>query len=69
MHVAVVAASAPSHIHPHLALVDELVRRGDRVSYLVSSHLAGLVRPTGADVIGCTSCRRCTPPSTTIGPT
>ena len=55
MHIAVVAASAPSHMHPHLALVRELVERGHRVSYLVSGHLADLAAPTGADVVGCTS--------------
>ncbi len=55
MHIAVVAASAPSHMHPHLAVVRELVQRGHRVSYLVSSHLAGLARTTGAGVVGCTS--------------
>jgi UDP:flavonoid glycosyltransferase YjiC (YdhE family) len=52
MHIAVVASSAPSHMHPHLAIVAELVRRGHRVSYLVGSHLAELVRPTGARFIG-----------------
>jgi MGT family glycosyltransferase len=52
MHIAVVASSAPSHMHPHLAIVAELVRRGHRVSYLVGSHLAELVRPTGAHFIG-----------------
>ena len=55
MHIAVVAASAPSHMHPHLAAVRELVERGHRVSYLVASHLADLARTTGADVVGCTS--------------
>ncbi|MFV8243097.1 macrolide family glycosyltransferase [Mycolicibacterium peregrinum] len=55
MHIAVVAASAPSHMYPHLAVVHELARRGHRVSYLVGGHLAGLVTPTGADVICCTS--------------
>jgi MGT family glycosyltransferase len=55
MHIAVVAASAPSHMHPHLAVVRELVERGHRVSYLVSSHLAELAAATGADVVGCTS--------------
>jgi MGT family glycosyltransferase len=55
MHIAVVAASAPSHMYPHLAVVRELVQRGHRVSYLVSSHLADLARTTGADVFGCTS--------------
>jgi MGT family glycosyltransferase len=53
MHIAVVAASAPSHMH--LAVVRELVRRGHRVSYLVSGHLADPARTTGADVVGCTS--------------
>ena len=52
MHIAVVASSAPSHMHPHLAVVAELVRRGHRVTYLVGSHLAALARPTGADVVG-----------------
>jgi MGT family glycosyltransferase len=51
MHIAVVASSAPSHMHPHLGVVAELVRRGHRVTYLVGSHLADLVRPTGADVL------------------
>ena len=55
MHIALVAASAPSHMHPHLAVVRELVGRDHRVSYLVSSHLADLARTTGADVVGCTS--------------
>ncbi|MEV0668944.1 macrolide family glycosyltransferase [Mycobacterium sp. NPDC050441] len=55
MHIAVVAASVPSHMYPHLAVVHELARRGHRVSYLVGSHLARLVTPTGADVISCTS--------------
>ncbi|WP_264077090.1 macrolide family glycosyltransferase [Mycolicibacterium houstonense] len=55
MHIALVAASAPSHMYPHLAVVHELVRRGHRVSYLVSGHMSWLVRPTGADVIECTS--------------
>lgn len=42
-------------MYPHLAVVHELVRRGHRVSYLVSGHMSWLVRPTGADVIECTS--------------
>lgn len=42
-------------MYPHLAVVHELTRRGHRVSYLVSGHLSGLVRPTGADVVECTS--------------
>ncbi|MDX1885454.1 macrolide family glycosyltransferase [Mycolicibacterium sp. 120270] len=55
MHIAVVAASAPSHMHPHLAAVRELVERGHRVSYVVSGHLAELAASTGADVVSCTS--------------
>jgi MGT family glycosyltransferase len=55
MHVAIVAAAAPSHMHPHLAVVRELVRRGHRVSYLVGQHLSELAADTGADVVGCTS--------------
>lgn len=42
-------------MHPHLAVVRELVRRGHRVSYLVGHHLAHLAADTGADVIGCSS--------------
>jgi UDP:flavonoid glycosyltransferase YjiC (YdhE family) len=42
-------------MHPHLAVVRELVRRGHRVSYLVGHHLAHLAVDTGADVIGCSS--------------
>lgn len=52
MHIAVVASSALSHMHPHLAVVRELVDRGHRVTYLVGGHLAHLARPTGADVVG-----------------
>jgi MGT family glycosyltransferase len=55
LHIVVVAASAPSHMHPHLAVVRELVQRGHRVSYAVSGHLAGLVSTTGANIVGCTS--------------
>jgi hypothetical protein len=42
-------------MHPHLAVVRELVRRGHRVTYLVGHHLAYLPADTGADVVGCTS--------------
>ena len=55
MHIAVVAASDPSHMHPHLAAVRELVERGHRVSYVVSGHLAELAASTGADIVSCTS--------------
>ncbi|MDH6198175.1 MGT family glycosyltransferase [Mycobacterium frederiksbergense] len=55
MHISVVAGSAPSHIYPHLAVIRELIARGHRVSYLVGGHLTDLVRPTGAEIIACTS--------------
>lgn len=55
LHICVVAASAPSHMYPHLPLVGELVARGHRVSYAVGTHLAALARDTGAEVVGCTS--------------
>ncbi len=42
-------------MYPHLAIVRELVDRGHRVSYAVSGHLAGLVEPTGARVVACSS--------------
>ncbi|WP_255507347.1 macrolide family glycosyltransferase [Mycolicibacterium sp. 018/SC-01/001] len=55
LHILVVAASAPSHMYPHLAVVRELVDRGHRVSYAVGGHLSSLVDPTGAEVVACTS--------------
>lgn len=42
-------------MYPHLAVIRELVSRGHRVSYLVSSHMAWLASPTGADILECTS--------------
>jgi UDP:flavonoid glycosyltransferase YjiC (YdhE family) len=68
MHIVVVAASAPSHMHPHLAVVRELVERRHRVTYLVGSHLADLVRPTGAAIVGCTSVLPGAPGSPTAWP-
>lgn len=55
MHIAVIPASAPSHMYPHLAVIRELVDRGHRVSYLVSGHLRWLAEPTGADILECSS--------------
>ncbi len=54
-HLCVVASTAPSHVHPHLAVVAELVRRGHRVTYVIGEALAHLAEPTGADVLACTS--------------
>ncbi|WP_236728544.1 macrolide family glycosyltransferase [Mycolicibacterium obuense] len=55
LHILVVAASAPSHMYPHLAVIRELVDRGHRVSYAVGGHLSSLVEPTCADVVPCSS--------------
>ena len=44
-HVAVVASTAPSHVHPHLAVVRELVERGHRVTYLIGDALADWFDP------------------------
>lgn len=49
--ITMVGCSAPSHIHPGLAVIRELVARGHHVRYAVGEPFAGLVRPTGAEVI------------------
>ncbi|GII80083.1 UDP glycosyltransferase [Sphaerisporangium rufum] len=51
VHIAVIGCTAPSHIYPSLALIRELVARGHRVSYVVGENLAGLVEPTGAELV------------------
>ncbi|WP_410594105.1 macrolide family glycosyltransferase [Amycolatopsis sp. lyj-23] len=50
-HILVVGCTAPSHVHPSLGVIAELVRRGHRVSYVVGAPLASLVAPTGAEVV------------------
>jgi MGT family glycosyltransferase len=51
MHFAMAGVTAPGHIYPGLAVIDELVSRGHRVSYLVGEQLAELVTPTGAEAV------------------
>jgi MGT family glycosyltransferase len=51
MQLFMAGTTAPSHVYPSLALIAELVARGHRVSYLIGDRLAGLVAPTGAEVI------------------
>jgi UDP:flavonoid glycosyltransferase YjiC (YdhE family) len=51
MHFAMAGVTAPSHVYPGLAVIDELVSRGHRVSYLVGEQLAELVTPTGAEAV------------------
>ncbi|MGD9572020.1 MAG: macrolide family glycosyltransferase [Thermoleophilia bacterium] len=50
-HVGVVGTTAPSHVHPSLGLVRELVARGHRVTYAIGETLAPLVAGTGAEPI------------------
>ncbi|GGL20223.1 UDP glycosyltransferase [Sphaerisporangium melleum] len=50
-HILMVGCTAPSHIYPSLALIRELVSRGHRVGYAVGEALAGLVEPTGAEIV------------------
>lgn len=51
MHLVMVGVTAPSHVHPGLGLITELVTRGHRVTYVVGDRLADLVAPTGAEVL------------------
>jgi MGT family glycosyltransferase len=50
-HIAMIGATAPSHIYPSLALIRELVARGHRVTYAVGESQAELVKSSGAEVI------------------
>lgn len=54
-HFAFVSAPAPGHVNPTLPLVEELVRRGHRVSYATGPDTAQGVRAAGADVVALTS--------------
>ena len=47
-HVAIVTIPEHGHVLPTLALVSELVRRGHRVTYIVSSDFVDAVREAGA---------------------
>lgn len=50
-HVVFVAPPAPGHVYPSLALVEELIGRGHRVSYVTSPALAPVVVAAGATVL------------------
>lgn len=47
-HFAVVAPPAPGHINPSLPLVEELLRRGHRVTYATGADMLPTVEATGA---------------------
>ncbi|WP_243787674.1 macrolide family glycosyltransferase [Saccharopolyspora gloriosae] len=48
-HIAVVTAPGHGHINPTLPLVEELTRRGHRVSYATGPQMAGIVEQAGAE--------------------
>ncbi|MGW6137700.1 macrolide family glycosyltransferase [Streptomyces sp. NPDC055144] len=50
-HIAFLNIPAAGHITPTLAVVEELVRRGHKVSYLAADGFAEKIASTGADVI------------------
>ncbi len=54
-HIAMVGTPMVSHVLPSLEIIRELVARGHRVTYANSDHAAGLIAPTGAEFVRCTS--------------
>lgn len=50
-HFAFISMPAHGHVNPTLPLVEELVRRGHRVSYAVGPEFADAVAATGAEVV------------------
>ncbi|WP_248822743.1 macrolide family glycosyltransferase [Frankia sp. AgB32] len=50
-HIAMIGCTTPSHVHPSLGVIAELVRRGHRVGYAIGDRLAGLVAPTGVEPV------------------
>ena len=52
MRFLMAGVSAPSHIFPSLAVINELVGRGHDVTYVVGERHRALVEPTGATVVG-----------------
>ncbi|WP_189960715.1 macrolide family glycosyltransferase [Streptomyces violascens] len=50
-----VGIPAVSHVLPSLEIIRELVARGHRVSYANDPAVAGLITPTGAEFVPCTS--------------
>lgn len=50
-HVAFVVAPAPGHVYPTLPLVEELARRGHRVSYVTGEWMVNAAEAAGATAV------------------
>ncbi|MFE7670953.1 macrolide family glycosyltransferase [Streptomyces albidoflavus] len=50
-HIAMVGAPMVSHILPSLEIIRELAARGHRVTYAADPAVAGLIEPTGAELV------------------
>jgi MGT family glycosyltransferase len=50
-----VGTPAVGHVLPSLEIIRELVARGHRVTYATAAHVAGLITPTGAELVRCAS--------------
>lgn len=50
-HVVVATPPAPGHVYPVLAVIEELVDRGDRVTMITSRNLTPAVQAAGAHVV------------------
>lgn len=51
MHVAFITAPASGHVYPTLPLVQELTRRGHRVSYATSAEFGDVIAASGAQLV------------------
>ncbi|MFF7363047.1 macrolide family glycosyltransferase [Streptomyces sp. NPDC008125] len=54
-HIAMAGIPAVSHVLPSLEIIRELVSRGHRVTYANDPAVAGLIAPTGAELVPCAS--------------
>ncbi|MFG2694132.1 macrolide family glycosyltransferase [Kitasatospora sp. NPDC048407] len=50
-HIAMIGIPAVSHVRPSLEVIRELVARGHRVTYFNDPSAAGLITPTGAELV------------------
>ena len=51
MHIAFITAPASGHVYPTLPLVQELTRRGHRVSYATSPAFGDMIAASGAELV------------------